>query len=122
MPARTACATQWLFSRGRVPGCAASKSATVLLGGAPALTEQQVNVPEAHLALLADTTPAPDTELPNTGVGLAMERVLSPICIRTPAYGTRNSTWLRIARDGVYWHEQDYNEGVQREFELARLS
>lgn len=93
-----------------------------LLDGAQALTEQQVHVPQAHLALLADTTPAPDTELPNTGVGLAMERVLSPICIRTPAYGTRNSTWLRIARDGVYWHEQDYNEGLQHQFELTRLS
>ena len=60
--------------------------------------------------------------LPETGVGVLMERMLSPICIRTPAYGTRNSTWLRLTREEILWHEQDYNEGVQREFQRARLS
>jgi uncharacterized protein with NRDE domain len=54
------------------------------------------------LAALADTTPAPDAELPDTGVGLARERLLSPRFIRIPdpaqpdhaLYGTRCATLL----------------------------
>ena len=57
--------------------------------------------PEAVLALLADRAPAPDAELPDTGVGLVMERVLSPLCVVSPGYGTRSSTALTIHRDGV---------------------
>ncbi len=72
------------------------------------------------LALLADTTAASDDELPNTGVGTFMERALSPICIRTPAYGTRNSTWLRVSRERIEWHEQDFNIGARVQFSLAR--
>lgn len=43
---------------------------------------------------LADRHPAPDAELPATGIPLDRERVLSPAFIRTPdgAYGTRCST------------------------------
>jgi len=54
------------------------------------------------LAALADPTPAPDAQLPDTGVGLDRERLLSPRFIRMPdpdrpglaAYGTRCSTVL----------------------------
>jgi uncharacterized protein with NRDE domain len=42
--------------------------------------------------LLADETLAADGDLPDTGVGLDRERVLSPIFVRTPVYGTRGST------------------------------
>ena len=72
------------------------------------------------LALLSDTTMAMDDVLPNTGVGLLTERALSPICIRTPAYGTRNSTWLRMSRERLEWHEQDLNIGERVQFSLAR--
>ena len=91
-----------------------------LLNGAQGLVQQQVDNPEQHLALLADTTPAHDDALPDSGVGLMMERLLSPICIRTPNYGTRNSTWLRVQRTMIRWHEQDYNEEARRHHELAR--
>lgn len=93
-----------------------------LLAGAQTLVVHEVDAPESHLALLADTTPAQDDALPDTGVGLMMERLLSPVCIRTPAYGTRNSTWLRIGRTAIRWHEQDYNEDARRNHELARVS
>jgi len=46
--------------------------------------------------LLADETLASDEVLPDTGVGIERERVLSPIFIRTPDYGTRSSTVLLI--------------------------
>lgn len=54
------------------------------------------------LAALADATPAGDADLPDTGVGLARERLLSPRFVRMPdatrpditTYGTRCSTVL----------------------------
>lgn len=91
-----------------------------LLDGAQRLVAQQVESPEPHLALLADVTPAEDAALPDTGVGLLMERMLSPICIRTPTYGTRNSTWLRVSGSQILWHEQDWNEAARRHHVLAR--
>jgi uncharacterized protein with NRDE domain len=47
---------------------------------------------------LADRTPA--DELPDTGVGAARERALSPAFIADERYGTRASTVLLIGRDG----------------------
>ncbi len=37
-----------------------------------------------------------DSLLPDTGVGLAWERMLSPLFIRSPEYGTRSSTLLVV--------------------------
>lgn len=56
--------------------------------------------PEPFFALLADDTPAPDDALPDTGVGAAWERVLSPVFIASEGYGTRTSTVVWIDRDG----------------------
>lgn len=91
---------------------------TRLQAGAQRLVQQLETDPERHLALLTDETPAAEAELPDTGVGVMMERVLSPICIRTPGYGTRNSTWLRVTASGIHWHEQDHNESRQHAFRL----
>ncbi len=60
---------------------------------------------EAHLALLKNNQPADDAELPDTGVGLMMERLLSSICIDGETYGTRNSTWLSVGRQAIRWEE-----------------
>jgi uncharacterized protein with NRDE domain len=49
---------------------------------------------------LARRDPAPDAELPRTGVGDERERALSSAFIATPEYGTRCSTVLLIGRDG----------------------
>ena len=46
--------------------------------------------------LLSDRTFAPDELLPETGIGLERERLLSPIRIETPIYGTRSSTIITI--------------------------
>lgn len=56
--------------------------------------------PEELLALLADREPAPDGELPDTGVDLATERILSPPFIAAPGYGTRGSTILLVSSAG----------------------
>lgn len=52
-------------------------------------------------AALADERHAPDAELPDTGVGLERERLLSPAFIRGERYGTRASTVLAIGHDGA---------------------
>jgi uncharacterized protein with NRDE domain len=54
----------------------------------------------ALLDLLADPTPAADTLLPDTGVGLEIERRLSPAFIVGPVYGTRCGSVLLLADDG----------------------
>lgn len=56
--------------------------------------------PEELFALLSDRAPAADDELPDTGVGLEAERLLSPPFIAAPGYGTRGSTLLLVSREG----------------------
>jgi len=51
---------------------------------------------DAYFEMLADTTRAPDTRLPETGVSIDLERVLSAVCIETPGYGTRTSTVVKL--------------------------
>lgn len=51
--------------------------------------------PEAGVfAALSDRRIAPDESLPDTGIGLQLERALSPRFVRTPSYGTRCSTYV----------------------------
>lgn len=72
------------------------------LSQALALADDADDLTERLLAALAAPTPAPDADLPDTGVGLARERLLSPRFIRMPdparpgqaVYGTRCSTVL----------------------------
>jgi uncharacterized protein with NRDE domain len=52
------------------------------------------------LDLLADRTPAADADLPRTGVSMEWERLLSPIFISSPTYGTRTSAVLLLHREG----------------------
>ncbi len=51
--------------------------------------------------ILADRTYPPLNELPETGVGLEWERILSPIFITSEAYGTRSSSVIFIKRNGT---------------------
>jgi len=53
------------------------------------------------LDLLHDETQPPDAALPDTGVGLALERMLAPVFIRGENYGTRASSLLTRALDGA---------------------
>jgi uncharacterized protein with NRDE domain len=55
---------------------------------------------EELLALLDDRSPAPDEELPDTGIGLARERALSPPFIVGEHYGTRAATAIILGGDG----------------------
>jgi uncharacterized protein with NRDE domain len=55
---------------------------------------------------LADRRAAVDHELPDTGIGLDMERWLSPMFISGPTYGTRASTVMALDRKGCWWFEE----------------
>jgi uncharacterized protein with NRDE domain len=60
---------------------------------------------ERLFGLLADRSPAPDDELPDTGIGLERERWLSPAFIASPngGYGTRCSTLVVGERRAGGW-------------------
>ncbi|HYQ52157.1 MAG TPA: NRDE family protein [Pseudomonas sp.] len=57
--------------------------------------------PQQLLTLLADAEPASDGELPETGVGLATEKLLSSVFIASQNYGTRASTVLIVDDQGI---------------------
>ncbi len=57
---------------------------------------------ENYLGIMSDMTQAPDEYLPETGVSYEWEKVLSSAFIRTPNYGTRATSLIRVRRDGQY--------------------
>jgi uncharacterized protein with NRDE domain len=54
---------------------------------------------DAYFEMLSDTTRAPDMRLPETGVPLEVERMLSAVRIESAAYGTRSSTVVKLYAD-----------------------
>jgi len=77
-----------------------------------AMDQGRLKNADQYLKLLADTHVASDHELPNTGVNRDWEKALSPAFIKTPSYGTRSSTLLRIRKDGHF-------EMVERRFDAS---
>jgi uncharacterized protein with NRDE domain len=75
-----------------------------------AMDSGQLKNSDHYLRVLADTHEASPQELPNTGVNKDWERVLSAAFIKTPAYGTRSSTILRVRKDGQF-------EMIERRFD-----
>lgn len=67
---------------------------------------------EEFFALLADKTRADDDLLPDTGVGIESERVLSSIFVNGPSYGTRSSTVVLVDKENnLTFIERTYNGG-----------
>ena len=63
----------------------------------------------AMFAMLANDRPAPDTELPDTGITPQREKELSPPFIRGEQYGTRTSTVFLVNESGeVFFHEKRF--------------
>ena len=75
-----------------------------------AMDQGQLKGADHYLKVLADTRYASDHELPSTGVSKEWEKALSPAFIKTPSYGTRSSTILRVRKDGQF-------EMVERRFD-----
>lgn len=55
-----------------------------------------------YINLMAETREAPTGSLPETGVAPEWEKLLSAAFIRSPRYGTRATTVLRIRHDGCF--------------------
>ncbi len=64
-----------------------------------ALEKKGDNLEEALLSLLSDRHVPSDEQLPDTGVTQEWERILSPMFISSPVYGTRSSTVLLVAKN-----------------------
>ena len=62
------------------------------------LTRTDSPLPEEIFGILEDQSKPDDKELPDTGVGLKWERILSSIFIVSPVYGTRSSSVIMIDR------------------------
>jgi uncharacterized protein with NRDE domain len=62
--------------------------------------------PAALMRILSDRTAAADAELPDTGIGLEWERLLSSAFIVSDDYGTRCSTVVLIGSDGIVTVEE----------------
>ncbi len=67
--------------------------------------------PEQLFAILVDQEPVEDQELPDTGVGLEMERGLAPAFVTMSGYGTKTSTVILIDHsDQVRFWERSFTE------------
>ena len=67
----------------------------------PYMVETAQIDPLQLLTILEDSHRPPDHRLPDTGVGLDWERLLSPIFIDSPAYGTRSSAVITVTEAGA---------------------
>ncbi len=87
------------------------------------LKNKNISAPDLF-GILSDSSVPPDELLPDTGVGLEIERAVSPVFVSTPMYGTRSSTVILIDYEGnVIFIEKtlDKTSGnwSKKEFEFA---
>ena len=76
------------------------------------LTQQaatQASSHEALFALLAHDQPAPDAQLPDTGIPIERERALSSAFIRSSDYGTRASSLVMLRRNSARFVERSFD-------------
>ena len=77
------------------------------------LIQQEDTNPWEVIAILKDTSIAKDEELPDTGVGLDLERMLSPVFIKSEKYGTRCSSVVMVDSDNnVKFVEKFFFDGI----------
>ena len=72
-------------------------------------TRPQAPGNEALFAMLAHNEPAPDAQLPDTGIPLERERVLSSAFIRSSDYGTRASSLVMLRRNSARFIERSFD-------------
>lgn len=70
----------------------------------------EAEMTEELLDMLQNADPFPDENLPNTGVSLELERILSPLFIKSDGYGTRSSTVLLMTDEEIQYKERVYGE------------
>ena len=87
------------------------------------LTSDSISA-EQLFRFLQDEQRAPDSQLPETGIGLERERALSSMFIKTDGYGTRCSTVILINHENqVEFTERVYDlstfDYVDRSFQFS---
>jgi uncharacterized protein with NRDE domain len=90
------------------------------------LTQKRSVDDEAIFTLLQDRQHPPPHLLPDTGVGMEWERILSPLFIHSDIYGTRSSSVIRMEKKGrIHFAERTfeksgngYQAGETRVFEF----
>jgi uncharacterized protein with NRDE domain len=76
------------------------------------IQQEDINAWEV-IAILKDTLVAKDEELPDTGVDLDLERMLSPVFIKSENYGTRCSSVVMVDSDNnVKFVEKFFFDGI----------
>ncbi len=92
------------------------------------LNSPDLLAPSALFEVLADSSFPADADLPDTGVGIEWERILGPIFVTSPTYGTRCSTVLIFGKNGTvifaersFDHEGHETETVCAQFEVEAL-
>ena len=90
-----------------------------------ALLGQNEIHPHEVMNILYDKNKAADDMLPDTGVGIELERMLSPVFIKSEKYGTRCSTVVLVDRDNTvlfieksYLPEEDEFSTIEFNFKL----
>lgn len=83
------------------------------------ISEQQEDFEEKLLTLLQNSEEAQDEALPNTGVSLEWERILSPLFINSEGYGTRSSTIVKIADKTISVKERVFALSGQKDQEFV---
>ena len=79
--------------------------------------------PDDFFNLLADRRRPEDRDLPDTGVGLELERVLSPLFIESPGYGTRSSAVILVDYDRrVTFAEQTHEPGAEPTVQIFQIN
>ncbi len=86
------------------------------------LNEKGAALEEALFALLADRHFPPEEKLPFTGVERDWEKVLSPIFIKSPGYGTRSSTVLLIGKNNRVKFVEKIFDGKPDPWIISRFS
>ena len=78
------------------------------------LSQTDDPLPEDLFSILKDQSRPEDRQLPDTGIGLEWERILSSMFITSPIYGTRSSSLLLVDRHRrVTFMERIYNGGSE---------
>ena len=73
------------------------------------LVKNSIDDNDNYFSILRDENKASDLDLPDTGLPLNLERELSSVFVRMPAYGTRASTIIKINKKFSISIERSYN-------------
>lgn len=87
-----------------------------------AMDKKGADLEDGLFTLLADRRKPQDAKLPSTGIGMEWERLLSPIFIESPIYGTRSSTILLIGKNRRVRFVEKVFDGQKEPWVTSRFS